>query len=139
MKNIVRDILIKTKNMFKKHGWIIICSLFLTMLIFGPLFMLPSVLGKDYQGINIIPFGSDAHAYLTRAREVLDGHKLGSPFIKEGKNEVDSLVSYSDYILLAPIKLLGLTQRVNIVTLYYIYAFIGVFFLIILIYFLFGS
>lgn len=132
----MQDALKKIINFIIDHYWAIVLSFLLTILIFAPLLVFPSVIKNEYQGINIIPFGSDAHAYLSRGREVLDGHNLGSPFIKEGKNEADSLVSYSDYILLAPIKLLGLAQKVNIVTLYYTYGFIGVFFLIILIYWL---
>ncbi|MFA6551662.1 MAG: hypothetical protein WCV41_04000, partial [Patescibacteria group bacterium] len=126
----------KLINFIVNHRLAVSLSFLLTILIFAPLVALPRVLDKEYQGINIIPFGSDAHAYLSRGREVLDGNKLGSPFIREGKNEADSLVSYSEYVLLTPVKLLGLTQTTDIVTLYYIYGFAGVFFLILLIYFL---
>ena len=136
MKNYALAFCQKLINFIVNHRLAVSLSFLLTILIFAPLVALPRVLDKEYQGINIIPFGSDAHAHLSRGREVLDGNKLGSPFIREGKNEADSLVSYSEYVLLTPVKLLGLTQTTDIVTLYYIYGFAGVFFLILLIYFL---
>lgn len=111
-------------------------SLSLTILIFAPLIVFPWVLGKEYQGININWFGTDAHFYLTRGKEVLDGHALGCPVLKECKNEQDPYYSYGDYILLAPIKLLGLSARANITTVYNIENFIAVFIILLLIYFL---
>ena len=125
----------KIKNFIKEHRWIIILSFLLTILIFAPLVVFPFVYKSEYQGININHFGSDTVFYLTRGKEVLDGHNLGNPVLREGKNDPDIYLSYSDYILLAPIKLLGLAQKVDIVTVYNIYNFIGVFVLILLIYF----
>ena len=123
-------------SFIKEHYWIIILSFLLTVLIFAPLLVFPYVIKNEYQGININAFGSDAHFYLTRGQEVLEGHDLGSPVLREGKNQPDIYLSYSDYILLAPIKLLGLAEKVSLVTIYNIYNFIGVFIIIILIYFL---
>ena len=131
----MNDIINKIKFLVIKHYWIIILSFLLTVLIFAPLIVFPWVIGKEYQGININWFGTDAHFYLTKGKEVLDGHSLGSPVLREGKNDPDPYLSYSEYILLAPIKLLGLAERANIATVYNIYNFIGVFILIILIYF----
>lgn len=131
MKNIID----KIKGFIKEHCWIIILSFLLTVLIFAPLIVFPWVLGKEYQGININWFGTDAHFYLTRGKEVLDGHGLGCPVLKECKNEQDPYYAYGDYILLAPIKLLGLADKVNIVTVYNTYCFFVVFIIIILIYF----
>src|SRR3989344_7680186 len=104
-------------NILKNHYWIIILAFLLTILIFAPLLAFPGVIGNKYQGININHFGSDAHFYLSRAKEVLDGHALGSPMLREGKNEADMYLGYSDYILLAPIKLFGLAEKVNVVIL----------------------
>lgn len=131
----MKEIFKKIIKISKEHRAVIFCSFLLTILIFAPLFAFPSIIKDDFQGINIYRFGSDVHYYLTRAREVLDGHGLGNPLLREGKNEADTHLSYSDYILLSPIKLLGMTQKVNIVTLYHTYNFIGLFFLILLIYF----
>jgi len=128
-------ILMNFKNFIKEHLVIIILAFSLTALIFAPLLAFPPAAGKEYQGININWFGTDAHFYLTRGKEALAGHGLGSPVLREGKNNADMYLSYSDYILTAPVKLLGLADKVNIVTLYNIYNFIGVFFLILLIYF----
>jgi len=124
----------KIKGIIKKHCWIIILSFLLTTLIFAPLIVFPYIIKNEYQGININHFGSDAHFYLTRGKEVLGGHGLGNPVLREGKEEADMLLYYSDYILLAPIKLLGLADKVDIVTVYNAYNFIGVFLLILLIY-----
>jgi len=125
----------KIINPIKAHGWIISGSFLLTIIIFAPLLVFPGVIKDKYQGININHFGGDAHYYLTRGKEVLDGHGLGSPMLREGKNGADVQLSYSEYILLAPIKLLGLEKKFNIVSIYNVYNFIGVFFLILLIYF----
>ncbi len=130
------NIIEKIKVFFKEHYLIISLSFLLTILIFAPLIIFPWVLGKEYQGININWFGSDAHFYLTKGKEILEGHSLGSPVLREAKNEQDPYLSYSDYILLAPIKLFGLAEKVNIATVYNAYNFIGVFILMILIYFL---
>jgi len=132
MNNIIKKFI----SAVKEHCWIIILSFLLTILIFAPLIAFPYVIKNEYQGININHFGADAHFYFSRAREVLDGHGLGSPWLREGKNDADTFFSYVDYILLAPIKLLGLEQKVDLVAIYNIYNFIGVFFIILMIYFL---
>ena len=131
----MKNVLIKIRNGVREHYWIIILSFLLTILIFTPLMVFPYVIKNEYRGININHFGADAHFYLSRAREVLDGHGLGSPWLREGKNDADTLSSYADYILLAPIKLLGLEQKVDLVAVYNIYNFIGVVFIILMIYF----
>lgn len=132
----MQDALKKIKNFSREHGWIIIASFLLTIIIFAPLLAFPSFIKDKYQGININRFGGDAHFYLTRGKEVLAGNGLGSPVLKEGKNGMDLQLSSSEYILLSPIKLLGLEKKFNIVSIYNFYNFIGVFFLILLIYFL---
>lgn len=131
----MKEIFKKIIKISKEHLVVVFFALLLAILILAPLLAFPAVIKDTYQGINIYQFGGDAHYYLTRGREVLDGHGLGNPLLREGKNETDTHLSYSDYILLAPIKLLGMTQKVNIVTLYHTYNFIGLFFLILLIYF----
>ncbi len=114
---------------------ILIFSFLLTLLIFAPLIAFPYVLGEDYKGININWFGTDSHFYLSRGQEVLEGHKLGNSLLREGKDGQDPYFTISEYILLTPVKLLGLADKVNVVTLYNTYNFIGVFILIILVYF----
>jgi len=120
----------------RNHYLAIICSLLLTVLIFAPLLAFPAVLGDKYQGINFTNLGTDAHLYLTRGKEALDGNGLGSMVLKEGKNDQDQFFSYSERILVFPIRLLGLAQKVDIVSVYNTYNFIGIFLLILLIYYL---
>lgn len=126
--------LLKIIILAKEHRLIIVGAILLTLMIFAPLLAFPYVTESRYQGININHFGNDSHFYLMRGKEVLEGHGLGNPMLKEGKNNQDIYHSYSDYLLLAPIKLLGLSDKVNIVTLYNIYNFVGIFILILLIY-----
>lgn len=128
-------VLKRIQKICQEHRGIILCSLVLTVLIFAPWFAFPVVTKSTYQGININHFGSDAHYYLSRAKEVLDGHRLGDPFLREGKNQPDPTLSYPDYLLLAPVKLLGLAPRVNIVSFYTSYNALAVFFILFLIYF----
>ncbi|MDD4271843.1 MAG: hypothetical protein PHF50_03485 [Patescibacteria group bacterium] len=131
----MQDALKKIKNFGHEHGWIIIASFLLTFIIFAPLLAFPGFIKDKYHGININRFSGDAHFYLTRGKEVLDGHGLGSPVLRGGKEGMDVQLSSSEYILLAPIKLLGLEKKFNIASIYNFYNFIGVFFLILLIYF----
>ena len=118
----------KIKSVVSEHKGILFCSFFMVILIFAPLMIFPNIIKDQYQGININHFGTDADFYLTRGKEILDGNDLGSTLLREGKNEQDPFFSYSEYILLAPIKLLGLAQKVNIVSVYNAYNFIGIFF-----------
>ena len=129
-------ILKKINGVVVSHKWIILCSFFMAILIFAPLIFFPIIIKEQYQGININHFGTDAHFYLTRGKEILDGNNLGSSLLREGKDEQDPFFSYSEYILLAPIKLLGLEQEVDVVIVYNFYNFIGIFLLILLVYYL---
>ena len=118
----------------REHSLIIILGLLLTLLIEAPLLVFPFV-SKNYQGINIPHFSTDSHFYLSRAKEALEGRKLGNVFLREGKNEQDAFFMYNERVLTAPIRFLGLADRINVVILYNIYNFIGVFILILLAYF----
>lgn len=119
------------------HIFIIITGLMLTTLVSFPQIIFPYLAGDDYQGINIPQFGSDGHGYVARGKEALEGHKLGNLAFREGKETgQDYQFTMNEYVLMAPIKLLGLSDRVNVATVYNIYNFIGVFILILLIYFL---
>lgn len=119
------------------HGFIIITGLILTTLVSFPQIIFPYLAGSDYKGINIPHFGSDGHNYIARGKEVLEGHLLGNLTFREGKEEgQDYLFTMNEYVLMAPIRLLGLSDRVNVATVYNIYNFVGVFIVILLIYFL---
>ncbi len=123
------------KNFLYAH-WLILAGGFsLALLVASPLIAFPFAAGDAYRGINIAHFGGDEHTYLARAKEVLEGHNLGSAVLREGKNAQDPFFMYNERVLLLPITLLKLGEQVNTATLYNIYNFIGVFILILLIYF----
>lgn len=93
--------------------------------------------GNSYRGINIGEWVDDAH-YIVKGREILEDHSLGNIFLKIGKNDSsDPHQVYIEYLLLAPVKFLGLSgiAKNHIVELYGIYAFLGVVLLVLLIYF----
>ena len=120
-------------DFIKKHKLILVNALVLTFLVSAPIIFFPAVAGTRYQGINIAHFGSDEHYYLSRAREILDSGKLGNIFLREWKDGGDTYSSYTEQILLLPFRLLHI--NINVVALYNVYNFIGVFVLILLIYF----
>ncbi|MBI2020932.1 hypothetical protein HYS99_00270 [Candidatus Giovannonibacteria bacterium] len=121
----------------KQHRAALISSFILALLIEFPLVAFYFKAGDSYQGINIAHFGTDEHLYLTRGNDVLHGNYLGNPALKEGKStKQDYYFTINEYVLVGPLYFLGLKDQINIVTLYNIYNFIGVFLLILLIYFL---
>lgn len=123
----------KIATIFKNH-WIIISLAFcLTMLVFYPVITFPFVAGEKYQGINVPPI-TDALYYMSRGKEILEGHNLGSSVLHEDKNSQDIYFMQTDRLLLLPFTLLGLGNSVNIVTVYAVYSFVGVFILVLLIY-----
>lgn len=124
------------KNFIREHYLIGILGLLLALLVLSPVIAFPIVAKESYQGINIPHFGTDSHGYLTRAKEVLEGNRLGNPVLREGKEADDYYFNVNEYILVAPFRILGLADTINIVTIYNTYNFIGVFALILLIYFL---
>src|SRR3989344_1486183 len=97
-----------------KHHYFFLAVAFLamTVLVEAPLIVFPSIASEAYQGINIAHFGNDEHHYLTRAREILDGHSLGQPYLSEGKDLPDSFHSDVENVLLFPISLLGLGSSI---------------------------
>lgn len=125
----------KLKNFFTNYWLIIINALVLTFLISAPLFFFYFKVGSLYQGINIAHFGTDEHVYLSRGEEALEGHGLGNPILRESKNATDYYFNINERVLAFPVRFLGLVGKIDIVTLYGIYNFIGVFILILLIYF----
>jgi len=92
--------------------------------------------GNRYRGINIANYGRDELGYLSRGKEVLEGHGLGNYTFREGKDGQDPYFNYSEYMLVTPLRLLGLADKADITTIYAFYNFLGVFVLVLLIYFL---
>lgn len=117
------------------HYSIIIIGVLLALLVLSPVIAFPSFAGSRYQGINISHFGTDAHFYLSRAKDALEGHRLGAAVLREGKDNQDLYFMYNERALVSPFRLLGL-ESMNVVTLYNTYIFIGVFLLALLIYIL---
>ena len=118
-----------------RHKIIIWCGLIMAILMIAPLIIFPLMAGSQYKGINIANFGRDELGYLSRGKEVLDGHRLGNYTFKEGKDEQDPFFNYSEYILVTPLYLLSLADKADITTIYAFYNFLGVFVLVLLIYF----
>lgn len=118
----------------KKHWLVIVGGLALATLILSPLILFPLMSKGAYQGINAGNLGSDELDYLARGKDVLEGHGLGNPILREGKDRPDYHHAYTEYWILAPVKWLGLANTVDITTIYDIYTFVGVFLLILLIY-----
>ncbi|MDP3935236.1 MAG: hypothetical protein Q8Q46_03415 [Candidatus Giovannonibacteria bacterium] len=121
-------------SFLKNHWGIILSGLILTALISSPLIVFPWRAGEAYKGINI-HHGFNDHEYLMRGKDALEGHGLGNPAMREGKDKPDYYFTINEYALVLPVRALGLADRVNIATLYGVYNFIGVFLLILLIYF----
>lgn len=117
------------------HRWPLIAFVALALLVEAPLIAFPFYAGERYQGINIAHFGNDEHFYLSRAKEVLEGHSLGQPYLAEGKDNPDSFLVNAEQIAVAPLRLLGL-YGVGVVTYYNILNFLGIVALLTLIYFL---
>lgn len=117
------------------HKLALLNGLILAALIIAPLFIFPLMSGNSYRGITIADNGTDELLYLSRGKDVLEGHRLGNPLFREGKDGQDPFFTYVEYMMLAPVKLLGLENRADITTIYASYNFIGVFVLALLIYF----
>ncbi|MEN9561305.1 MAG: hypothetical protein RIQ56_578, partial [Candidatus Parcubacteria bacterium] len=106
----------------------------MSFFIAAPLLYFPYAAGEAYRGINIPQFGNDQHTYLSRGKEVLEGHPLGQPFLAEGKGVQDPTFNYAERILLSPVVFLGQEERVDIVTYFNIANTVGVFFLALVLY-----
>ncbi len=122
------------RAILRQHWLILVLAMMLTMVIAWPVISFPFVAGEDYQGINIPHYGTDAHLYLSRAKEALEGKGLGNVPLREGKDTIDPFFMYTERFLTAPFTLLGVGDSINPVTLYNVYNSIGVFILLLLLY-----
>lgn len=114
----------KLKNITTSHWFIFVSAVIFAFLISLPLVVFPFEVGREYQGIDIAHYGPDEHYYLAKAREIVDGNGLGNVVLREGKTGQDPYFSYIEYALVYPWKLLGLTEKINIVTIYNVYTFL---------------
>ena len=121
-------------SLAREHIFAIAAASFLALLVASPLYLVPAALGVQYAGINIMEFGNDEHLYLTRGKEALEGKNLGQPFLAEGKEKPDPTQSYAEHILVAPLRLMHLENRIDIVTYFNVLNTLGVFALVLLMY-----
>lgn len=124
----------KLFDIVRFHWLIIVSGLVLTTIVSAPLFLFPLMNRDVYAGINHANFGRDQLFYLSRGKDVLQGHHLGNAVLREGKEGQEMHVSYIEYVILAPFKILGVVETADIVAIYNVYNFVGVFILILLIY-----
>lgn len=119
------------------HRLVIASCIILYLFLAFPVILFPLIAGDSYRGINIPHTSSgnvDSLTYLSAGKEVLDGNFLGNLSLREGKTLEGTNFSLVEFIILAPIKFLGLADRINIVTLYNIYGFFYVVAIVLLIY-----
>lgn len=119
------------------HRLVVASGVVLYLFLIFPLFIFPIAAEDYYKGIDVIytsAGNADAVFYLAKGKEVLEGHSLGNLFLKEGKNRQDINFSNAERIPTLPLKLLGLADKVDIVTVYNIYGFICLMVIIFLIY-----
>jgi hypothetical protein len=121
-------------HLIKVHWLAVLLALASALFVAAPVIATPFVLGSAYQGADIMHFGSDEHIYLSRAKESLEGKGTSQPYIGSNKNEQDPTFSYVESVLTLPLRVLGLSERIDIVTYYNILNFLGVFLLVLLIY-----
>jgi hypothetical protein len=124
----------RARTLLRSHWAILVHACAVAILIASPLLLFPSFAKEAYRGINIAHFGTDNHFYLTRGRDVLDGHGLGNSILREGKEARDPFSTMNERVLLAPFRWLGLADALDVSTLYTALNAIGIFLLVILIY-----
>lgn len=127
--------LARIKTFCLEHWPMLIAAVVLSVLIASPLIAFRLKTGDVYQGINIHDLGANGHEYLSRGKEVLEGKPLGNPMLRENKDSPDYYFNINEKVLIAPVRFLGLQNSIDIVTLYNFYNVLGIFILLLLIYF----
>lgn len=127
----------KILRILKSHLFVIVGASALALLVGLPIILLPFFAKDQYRGINIAhPSGStiDALTYLSEGKEILEGHSKANIALREGKNGQPLAFSDVEYVIVAPMRWLGLAEKIEIVTLYDVYSFVYVVLIVILIY-----
>jgi len=124
------------KKAMQEHRMILVNAVIMAFLMVAPLVAFPIITRDSYKGINIANHGFDELWYLSRARDALDGHNLGNALFKEGKDAQDPYFSYVEKTIFFPLRALGISQYTNVATVYAILNTVGVFILMLLIYWL---
>ncbi|MBI2020941.1 hypothetical protein HYS99_00315 [Candidatus Giovannonibacteria bacterium] len=110
----------------------------MSLVVISPALIFPILAGNVYRGVNIGEWVDDAY-YIVKGREILEGNSLGNIFLKIGKDSSsDPHQVYLEYVLLSPFKFSGFVEfaKENITSIYTFYSFLGVFLLVLSIYFL---
>ncbi len=114
---------------------IVVQGIFMAGVVILPMIIFPFVAGENYRSINTANFGRDEKWYLSQGREILEGHGLGNPILREGKAGPDMHFTFITEALVAPLALAGLTdEQIDIVVLYRVFTFLGVILLSTLVY-----
>jgi len=130
MNNQVRKIL----AILRAHWFIVISAAIMAILVMSPIIVFPFLAGTDYRGINIGHSSEDDFFYFARGKEVLEGHALGNPYFREGKDSQAIHHSIIEQLLVRPLVWLGVESGHTLVTYYYFAMGMGIFLLIVLIY-----
>lgn len=114
-----------------RHKAALIVAVAASLAAFSPYLLFP-LMADSYQGINAGNFGADEFQYLAYGKELLEGHALGNPFLRDGKAWFNPQHLYAPYLVL-PLTWVGLSDA-NIVTVSLAFGFAGVFALVLLMY-----
>lgn len=108
------------KKIIARHWLIIVIALLLGLAVYLPKLFWQNNLGTAYQGVTKSFIDDDLY-YLTRGREVIDGHaNLASPCFSEHKDGWPMQFWLPDYLLAKPLAILS----VNVVSGYGFYSFL---------------
>jgi hypothetical protein len=124
---------IRIRTLVSQHWVAMIHAVAMATIVALPVILYPFLSQQD-KGMNIAHFGTDQHFYLTRGRDVLDGRGLGNSLLREGKDHRDPFAAWGERVMLAPYRLLGVGNNINVVTLYTILNAIGIVILTLLLY-----
>lgn len=118
-------------RIIREHRAALLFAVAAVLVVFSPYLLFPLV-ADSYQGINVGDFGADEFHYLAYGKELLEGHALGNPFLRDGKAWLNPQHLYAPYLVL-PLTWVGLSD-VPIVAVSRVFGFAGVFVLVLLVY-----
>lgn len=86
--NLIKKFLTRLRIKLISHKWAILLALITAVIIAYPQVYLRWDLADSYYGIELLGASDDEEAWMTRIREVQDGHPFfASAYFKEGKND----------------------------------------------------
>lgn len=122
----------KICEIMRAHWFILVNAVIMALLIVSPFILFPILSGPSYRGINVGE--TDDFYYLTRGKDILEGHTLGNPYFREGKDSEEMRHTFIEQTLVYPLHWLGITSGQGLVTTYNFYNGLGVFLLLLLVY-----